>query len=106
MDGFEVYVMDNTKITCPDLTEYFEGKNKSYADYFPYSMRIRKAIRAEQIDGGMTNQYNASLTARINNIKEHTETTSTTSIKLLNIDPLDDSSDDSAKENISTKEED
>jgi len=91
MEGFECFVMENTKITYPDLTEYFEGKNESYKDYFPISARIRKQIRKEQIEGGMVGAYNASLTARINNLKEQTETNSTHNVNILNIDPLSDS---------------
>lgn len=91
MEGFECFVMNNTKITYPDLTEYFEGKNESYKDYFPISARIRKQIRKEQIEGGMVGAYNASLTARINNLKEQTETNSTHNVNILNIDPLSDS---------------
>ncbi len=91
MEGFECYVMDNTRITYPDLTEYFEGKNESYKDYFPISTRIRKEIRREQVEGGMVGAYNASLTARINNLKEQTENTNSHNVNILNIDPLSDS---------------
>jgi len=73
MEGFENFVMENTKITYPDLTEYFERKNESYADYFPISTRILKEIRQDQIEGGMIGQYNASLTARINALSETTK---------------------------------
>ena len=78
MEGFECFVMDNTNITYPDLTEYFEGKNESYKDYFPISSRIRRELRNDQITGGMGNLYNASLTARLNGLSEKTETTITT----------------------------
>ena len=74
MEGFECFVLNNTKITYPDLTEYFEGKNESYKDYFPISARIAREIRADQIDGGMVGQFNASITARLNNLKETSET--------------------------------
>ena len=92
MVGFECYVMDNTKVTCPDLTNYFE-KTEGYEDYFPISTRIRKKIRENQTIGGLTGQLNANLTARINGYKEQSETVNTTEIKILNIDPLDDSKD-------------
>jgi hypothetical protein len=94
MEGFECFVMDNTEMTYPDLSNYFEGKNESYADYFPISARIKKKIRKDQIEGGVVGLYNASLTARINNLKESTENTNiNTNISILNIDPLDDSTD-------------
>lgn len=75
MEGFECYVMDHSKISYPDLTEYFENKNESYKDYFPITSRIKKEIRRDQIEGGMVGQYNASITQRLNGLKEHQETT-------------------------------
>lgn len=74
MEGFEEYVMEHTKVTYPDLTEYFEGKNESYKDYFPICSRIQRVIRKDQIEGGMVGQYNASITQRLNGLtdkKEH-----------------------------------
>lgn len=68
MEGFEDYVCEHTKITYPDLTEYFEGTNESYNDYFPISSRIRRRIRKDQIEGGMAMIYSQSLTARINSL--------------------------------------
>lgn len=70
MEGFECYVMDNTDITYPDLTEYFECTNESYKEYFPISTRIKKEIRAFQIEGGMAQVFNHSLTARLNGLTE------------------------------------
>src|SRR5690554_6568261 len=60
MEGFECFVMENSKITYPDLTEYFEGKNESYKDYFPICSRIRREIRRDQIEKGMAGLANAS----------------------------------------------
>ena len=88
MEGFECYCMEHTKITYPDLTHYFENKDERYTDYVPVSTRIRKEIRQDQISGGMANIYNASLTARINGLKEHTQTNSTHNVSVINIDPL------------------
>ena len=93
MEHFECFVMDHTKITYPDLSEYFECKNETYKDYFPISMRIRKEIRADQTEGGLLGFYNSSLTARIQGYKEQTENNTTNTIQVLNIDPLDDSTD-------------
>lgn len=69
MVGFECFVMDNSKISCPDLTNYFEGK-ESYKDYFPIASRIKKEIESDQITGGMTMIYSQSITARINGLTE------------------------------------
>jgi len=74
MVGFECFVCDNTEISYPDLTEYFNSKNDSYKDYFPISSRIQAEIKNDQIVGGMTMIYSQSLTARLNNLAEKTET--------------------------------
>ena len=68
MEGFECYVMENTKVTYPDLTEYFEGKNESYKNYFPICSRIRREIRADQIDKGLAGLINPSITQRLNGL--------------------------------------
>ena len=91
MVGYECYVMDNTKFTCADLTDYFEGKDPSYTAYLPIATRIRKEIRQDQVSGGMVGQYNSNLTARLNNLKEHTDNSNTNkNITLLTNDPLSD----------------
>lgn len=73
MEGFECFVMDNTKVTYPDLTEYFEGKNESYKDYFPICSRIKREIRRSQIEMGMAGLANPSITQRLNGLTEKTE---------------------------------
>jgi hypothetical protein len=74
MEGFECFVMDSTDINYPDLTEYFTGKNESYKDFFPTCSRIRREIRQDQISGGMAGIYNPSITQRLNNLVEKTDT--------------------------------
>lgn len=75
MVGFECFVLDNVeKMTYPDLTEYFEGKNESYKDYFPISSRIRKEIESDLTTGGLTMIYSQNLTARITGLVDKTET--------------------------------
>jgi hypothetical protein len=75
MVGFECFVMNNTKITYPDLTDYFEGKIESYFNYLPISSRIRAEITNDQINGGMTMIYSQNLTARLNNLSDNTKNT-------------------------------
>jgi hypothetical protein len=70
MEGFECFVMDNTEITYPDLTEYFEGKNESYKDYFPISSRVKREIRRDQIEKGLSGLANPSITQRITALAE------------------------------------
>lgn len=76
MEGFECFVMDHTNITYPDLTEYFEGKNKSYDNYFPICSRIKREIRADQIRLGLANVINPSITQRLNGLVDKTDLTS------------------------------
>lgn len=73
MVGFECYVMEHTDITYPDLSEYFEGKNESYKDYFPISSRIRKEIENDLTTGGLVMIYSQNLTARITGLVDKTE---------------------------------
>lgn len=73
MVGFECFVCENTKISYPDLTVYFEGKEESYKNYFPISSRIKAEILNDQLTGGMVMIYSQSLTARINNISDKQE---------------------------------
>jgi len=65
MVGFECYVMNHTNITYPDLTEYFEGKNESYKDYFPMSSRIKREIEDDLTTGGLTMLYSQNITSRM-----------------------------------------
>ncbi len=74
MVGFECFVCDNTEITYPDLTNYFDKNNKSFADYIPISSRILAEIKNDQIIGGMTMIYSQNLTARINGLVDKKET--------------------------------
>lgn len=64
-DGFELYVMEQGVINYPDLSEYAEGKNESYKDYFPLCRAIKKYCRVDQINGGMVGIYNPSVTQRL-----------------------------------------
>lgn len=73
-EGFECFVMDNSEITYPDLSEYFEGKNESYKDYFPVCLRIKREIRHDQIKLGLANVINPSITQRLNGLVDKKET--------------------------------
>jgi hypothetical protein len=74
MVGFECFVMDNTNITCPDLTHYFENKDNRYSDYVPIASRIEREIKNDQINGGLTMIYSQNLTARLNGLVDKKET--------------------------------
>ncbi len=69
--GFRSYAADNG---CT-VTDYFSNKEDRYTDYATICTRIEEAIRHDQIEGGMTGQYNASITQRLNNLTERVDTT-------------------------------
>lgn len=73
LEGFECYLYDKDIITT--LSNYFANSNNAYSDYSSVCSRIRKVIRTDQIEGGMVGQYNASITQRLNGLKEQTEHT-------------------------------
>jgi len=75
MVGFECFVCDNTDITYPDLTAYFENKDNKYEDYFPITSRIKAEIKNDQINGGMTMIYSQNLTARLNGFSDNVDLT-------------------------------
>jgi hypothetical protein len=72
IDGFECWCFDNEIIS--DLSQYFANTEGRYEEYQTICTRIRKAVRADQIDGGMAGIYNPSITQRLNNLVEKTET--------------------------------
>ncbi len=69
MEGFELYVADLG--IAQDLSHYFSNANKAYDEYLAICSRIRKAIRRDQIEGGMVGQYNASITQRLNGLADN-----------------------------------
>lgn len=64
MDGFYTYCYDQN-IT---IHHYFDNPDGAYDDYRGIITRVRNAVRAEQIDGGMVGFYNSNLTARLNGL--------------------------------------
>jgi len=71
MEGFEIFCWD--EVGC--VEDYFKNSGKRYEEFTPICLRIRKEIREDQITGGMVGQYNASITQRLNNLKEQVEQT-------------------------------
>lgn len=75
MEGFENFCFEAKVIA--DLKNYFADTGGSYEAYRPICARIREIIRADQIEGGMAGIYNPSITQRLNNLVEKTQTTIT-----------------------------
>lgn len=73
LEGFEVWCFENGIIS--DLSDYFENKQERYSDYVPICRAIRKIIRNDQIEGGMSGIYNPSITQRLNGLTEKSEVT-------------------------------
>lgn len=70
IDGFECYLFD--KGIIGDLSHYFANTDNRYSDYLTICSRIKKAVRTDQIEGGMAGIYNPSITQRLNNLAENT----------------------------------
>lgn len=88
MCGFECYVADQGGPMT--LEHYFANSESAYGDYRTICKRVRNQIREDQISGGMVGQYNASITQRLNNLKEQSEIKTDQNINLLTNDPLSD----------------
>ena len=72
LDGFENWCADNEIIE--DLSQYFANTEQRYTEYQTICSRIRKAIRQDQIEGGMVGIYNPSITQRLNGLVDKKET--------------------------------
>jgi hypothetical protein len=73
VDGFECWCYDNDIIS--DLSNYFANSDNKYSDYSTICSRIRKAVRNDQIEGGMSGIYNPSITQRLNGLTDKSEMT-------------------------------
>jgi hypothetical protein len=71
IDGFECWCYDNDIIS--DLSNYFANSDNKYNNYSTICSRIRKAVRTDQIEGGMSGIYNPSITQRLNGLTDKSE---------------------------------
>lgn len=71
IDGFECWCYDNGIIS--DLSNYFANSDNKYSEYSTICSRIRKAVRTDQIEGGMSGIYNPSITQRLNGLTDKSE---------------------------------
>lgn len=69
MEGFRVFCFEN--YSC--VKQYFDNADNRYNDYITICSHIKDVIRQDQVEGGMVGQYNASITQRLNNLKEQIE---------------------------------
>jgi hypothetical protein len=73
MEGFENYVADQD--LNQELSHYFANTDDRYTEYIAICSRVRRAIRQDQIEGGMVNIYNPSITQRLNGLTDKSEVT-------------------------------
>lgn len=72
LEGFENYVADLPDMPM-DLGDYFANSNEAYSNFSTICSRIKRAIRQDQIEGGMAGIYNPSITQRLNGLVEKTD---------------------------------
>jgi hypothetical protein len=72
IEGFECYLADKNIID--NLSQYFANTEQRYTDYQTICSRVKKAVRKDQIEGGMAGMYNPSITQRLNGLVEKTQT--------------------------------
>jgi hypothetical protein len=71
-EGFSNYVF--SKGILKDTDDYFGNTGCAYESYSDVCSRIKRVIREDQIAGGMAGLYNPSITQRLNNLVEKTQT--------------------------------
>jgi hypothetical protein len=57
------------------LDNYFANSRGRYKKFSSICRAIKEQIRQDQIEGGMAGMYNPSITQRLNNLVEKTQTT-------------------------------
>ena len=72
IEGFENYCAKLEIIQ--DLSQYFANTEGRYSGYQTICSRIKREIREDQLEGGLTNQYNSSITQRLNGLVDKQET--------------------------------
>lgn len=88
LEEFEDWVADNGGPW--ELDQYFANREGRYEEFVSVCARIRRAIRADQIVGGMAGIYNPSITQRLNNLVERTENNQTITLEQLDYSKLSD----------------
>ena len=75
-EGFKRYCYD----FHGNVEQYFVNKDGYYDDFVSICSRVKDWIREDQITGGLLGAYNASITQRLNNLKESTDNTNTNTV--------------------------
>lgn len=69
-EGFKRYCRNEKG----EVEQYFTNQDEYYNDFIGICRAIKDEIRENQIIGGLLNFYNASITQRLNNLTDKTET--------------------------------
>lgn len=72
-EGFENYLFEQR--VCSGVDQYFNNQDGLYTEFMDICRAIKRIIREDQIEGGMTGIYNPSITQRLNGLVERSETT-------------------------------
>jgi hypothetical protein len=72
IEGLECWLFE--KDIIGDLSHYFANTDNKYTEYLTICHAIKKAVRQDQIEGGMAGMYNPSITQRLNGLVEKTQT--------------------------------
>jgi len=86
MAGFDVFVMNQEGVRSKGVDQYFNNVDEAYNEYLSICSRIKKEIRADQVEGGMVGQYNPSITQRLNNLTEKVEQTNKGSVQITGME--------------------
>lgn len=81
LEGFENFLFEIKILN--DAGDYFKNKDGRYEDFAPICSRIKRAIRQDQIEGGMAGIYNPSITQRLNALTEKVEQQVTQTSKIV-----------------------
>ena len=94
-EGFECWLADEG-IIC-DLGQYSANRDKAYDEYATIITRIRQNCFSQNFKGAAVGLFNANIIAKKLGLKDQVEQTITHAVPILNLDPLDDSSDNQPK---------
>lgn len=86
IEGFENYLEEYYGLG--HIQQYLENREGRYEEFVSIIARVRKIVRQDQLEGGMSGIYHPNLTARIQGLSEKIENEVQQNIKLLNVDPL------------------
>jgi hypothetical protein len=95
IEGFECWLFDNDIIG--DLSHYFANTNNKYENYLTICSRVKKAVRQDQIEGGMAGVYNPSITQRLNGLVEKVQTDNKHEVKKFEVEIIDNNPDAESK---------